>query len=137
MRVHTFVHVFSCAAVLITPNGSIRLSVMMNPVRSLPLHLVTCRCQHLLLPPSGPLLSARTDGAMQGPLWPLTRSPERDPLLDDSLVGLQLIWSSPVFLLHCCIFKDLLKPCISMLSCSLLTRCTVYQHVSSFLLDFW
>lgn len=31
------------AAVLITPNGSIRLSVMINPEESLPLPSVTCR----------------------------------------------------------------------------------------------
>lgn len=31
------------AAVLITPNGSIRLTVMINPVESLPLHSATCR----------------------------------------------------------------------------------------------
>lgn len=39
------------AAVLITPNGSIRRTVMINPAESLPPHSVTCRAAARLLQP--------------------------------------------------------------------------------------
>lgn len=64
------------AAVLITPNGSIRHTVMINPVESLPLHSVTCWCQHHLPLPC----LHRLTGGPPWPLWPAgcTRSPEWD-----------------------------------------------------------
>lgn len=62
-RTNTHTHaqgIRDSAAVLITSNGSIRRTVMIKPVESLPLHSVTCR---------GPRLLWLTGGA-PGPPWP-------------------------------------------------------------------
>ncbi len=64
------------AAVLITPNGSIRRTVMINPAESLPLRSVTCRgLRRRLLP----CLTGGAEGAtvaLRGGLQARTRSAE-------------------------------------------------------------
>lgn len=77
------------AAVVITPNSSIRRTVMINPVESLLLPSVTC--QATASPPALPAVTdRRSTGATMAPVAPV--APGLHCLYNDTIMGFKLIF---------------------------------------------